>query len=111
MSGVPHILRISTEDFEAIRDGTRTFVIRKDDPRVQVGDTLYLTVPEGDHVERRVSCVLFDMAGLTEGYVVLGLAYPVQEAPGLYNEDDIAAACDAVGANSGLVLAMLRGGV
>lgn len=74
--------------FEAVKEGKKTFEVRKDDRGFKVGDELMLReyVPEGyfpeiregyytRHIlQRRISYIMPGGAfGIKEGYVVLGL--------------------------------------
>lgn len=75
-----HELKILPEYFQAVRNGNKTFEIRKNDRGYAVGDRLILREYDngrftGETEIRYVSYVLDDATYLQEGYVALGLIY------------------------------------
>lgn len=74
-----HDLKCHPDYFEAVKDGTKTFECRYNDRDFQVGDQLRLmeyseeTGYTGRYLDKTVSYVLSDFAGLTNDYVILGL--------------------------------------
>jgi hypothetical protein len=80
-----HELKIWPQWFDAVRLGTKTFEIRKDDRNYAVGDTLVLNefrpgVGEytGRKIERRINYILpagekAEQFGLQAGYAALGI--------------------------------------
>ena len=90
-----HELKILTEYFFAVEDGTKTFELRKDDRNFQVGDTLILkewnmgetdstgsekiVIHEqgytGREIKKEISYILKGgQYGLRKGYVILALS-------------------------------------
>lgn len=75
-----HDLKIRPEYFAAVRDGTKTFELRKDDRGFNVGDILHLREYRHDeytgrHLYTTVTYILRDAKeyGLEDGYCILGL--------------------------------------
>ena len=82
-----HELKIWPKWFDAVKNGTKTFEIRRDDRGVEVGDQIIFEefrpgVGEytGRTTERRVSYISrgddAEAAGLKEGHCVIGLERP-----------------------------------
>ena len=76
-----HTLKTWPEYFRAIKDGRKTFEIRKNDRNFQVGDTLLLQeyMPdEGEFTGRdilvAVNYILDGFSGLQDGYVAIGIS-------------------------------------
>lgn len=76
-----HELKTLSPFFQAVRDGDKTFEVRKNDRGFRVGDTLELHEWDerngytGRAVQRRVTYVLpGDQFGIEAGYVVMGIA-------------------------------------
>ena len=74
-----HDLICHPDYFEAVKDGTKAFECRYNGRDLQVGDQLRLmeyseeTGYTGRYLDKTVSYVLSDFAGLTNDYVILGL--------------------------------------
>lgn len=74
-----HELKIKPEYFYAVRDGVKTFELRKDDRNYQVEDTLVLKEWDngytGSAICKTVSYILRGCPeyGLTDGFCILGL--------------------------------------
>lgn len=75
-----HELRTWPEYFQAVRDGLKTFEVRKNDRFFQVGDILLLREyePEPDKYTGRqlkaiITYILDDFPGLSSGWVVMGM--------------------------------------
>lgn len=72
-----HVLKVEREYFEALRDGMKTFEIRKNDRGFKVGDILALHLIDGPQIwiEKQISCILQNCPefGLSEGFCILGL--------------------------------------
>ena len=71
---------IFPEYFEAVRDGRKTFELRKDEDNIQVGDLLILREWDGEKFTGRaihadVMYVLRDVPqyGLMDGYCIIGI--------------------------------------
>lgn len=82
-----HNLKIWQQRFDAVRNGTKTFDIRKDDRGFNVGDTVVLEEFRhgvGEYTGRKLSRVIRYIArgddaescGLKPGYCVLGITPP-----------------------------------
>ncbi len=75
-----HDLKILPEYFAAVKNGTKTFELRKDDRDYRVDDMLLLSKwsPElgyfGDMLMTRIVYILTGVPGLEPGYVVLGIS-------------------------------------
>lgn len=75
-----HDLKILPEYFVAVKNGTKTFELRKDDRDYKVDDMLLLSKwsPElgyfGDMLMTRIVYILNGVPGLEPGYVVLGIS-------------------------------------
>lgn len=75
-----HDLKILPEYFAAVKNGTKTFELRKDDREYRVDDMLLLSKwsPEfgyfGDMLMTRIVYILKNVHGLEPGYVVLGIS-------------------------------------
>lgn len=75
-----HELKILPEYFEQVRNGTKTFEIRKNDRNFKVGDTLWLKEWDGNKytgrdTTRKVIYILDDNSGyVLDGYVVMSIA-------------------------------------
>jgi len=86
-----HELKTVSPHFEAVRDGCKTFEVRRADRNFRVGDVLLLQHYDrdrqrylGSEVRRRVIYVLkgiesssCDYVGIAEGFVAMGLATEV----------------------------------
>ena len=75
-----HKLKTWPEYFQAVKNGTKTFEIRKNDRNYQVGDILVLQeyVPESGYtesmdLEREVTYILGTQPFVPEGYVCMSL--------------------------------------
>ena len=74
-----HDLKCWPEYFEALRNGSKDFDLRKDDRGFAVGDWLrfYEWAPEtgytGELHLERIAYILRDFEGLVPGYCILGL--------------------------------------
>ena len=76
-----HELKTWPEFFEAVRDGTKTFEVRKNDRNFQVGDVLMLVEYDphkgeytGQKETRRVTYILGDgFEAVADGFCVLAL--------------------------------------
>lgn len=77
-----HCLKTWTEYYEAVKNGSKPFELRKDDRKYSVGDTLILQKYDpikaeytGDETQRIITYILRDAPqfGLAEGCVILGL--------------------------------------
>lgn len=75
-----HELKVLTEYYEALKEGSKTFEVRKDDRNYQVGDTLILIEwlsEKQEYTNRtyfcRVTYTLRDPTYVKEGYVILGI--------------------------------------
>lgn len=78
-----HELKCKSCFFTAIKDGAKTFEIRKNDRDYQVGDFLALNETKtesreeyytGDSIIARVVYILDDKEYVPEGYVAMGIA-------------------------------------
>jgi ASC-1-like (ASCH) protein len=75
-----HVLKTHPEYFQAVKEGIKTFEVRKNDRDFKVGDVLQLTEydPETDHfsgkiTHLKVTYMLSDTRfGIEPGYVVMG---------------------------------------
>ncbi len=74
-----HHLKISTEYFDAIVEGRKTFEVRKKDRIYRVGDVLFLReyIPycgyTGRETHKQITYILDDLDYCKEGFVILGL--------------------------------------
>lgn len=73
-----HRLKIMPEFFQAVKDGRKTFELRKDDRGFSVGDRLILTEWNGSNFTGReygceIEYILKDYDGLCPGYAILGI--------------------------------------
>lgn len=85
-----HKLKILPQYFETVKEGAKTFEIRKDDRDYKVGDTLILKEYRpllnienrfsGEEIKKEISYVLKDCSdyGLEDGYCILGLKEPLR---------------------------------
>jgi len=75
-----HNLKIQTEYFEVVKNGTKKFELRKDDRNYQVGDLITLREYDGDKFTGRginnipINYILRNCPeyGLKDGYCILG---------------------------------------
>lgn len=75
---VEHKLKILPEYFEAVKSGSKTFEVRRDDRGFQAGDTLFLQEYEngeytGAGLKVIVTHVLRDTEYCKEGYCIMGI--------------------------------------
>lgn len=73
-----HKLKILPEYFEAVKSGSKSFEVRKDDRGFQAGDTLFLQEYEngeytGAGLKVMVTYVLRDTEYCKEGYCIMGI--------------------------------------
>ena len=73
-----HKLKILPEYFEAVKSGSKTFEVRKDDRGFQAGDILFLQEYEngcytGSGLKVMVTYVLRDTEYCKEGYCIMGI--------------------------------------
>lgn len=76
---IAHVLKLRTDYFNAVADGSKPFEVRKTDRHFEVGQ--YLQLDEVQHdgwytgrcLYVRVTYVLVDFEGLKDGYAVLGI--------------------------------------
>ena len=73
-----HKLKILPEYFEAVKSGSKSFEVRKDDRGFQAGDTLFLQEFEngcytGAGLKVFVTYVLRDTEYCKEGYCIMGI--------------------------------------
>lgn len=79
-----HQLKTLPNTFEAVKNGTKNFELRKNDRNFHVGDTVSLVLFEPDrdtfaynqqfnHLEFRIVGILRNCPGLDPGYVILQL--------------------------------------
>ena len=75
-----HDLKTIPPFFNEVKDGTKTFELRRNDRNFRVDDVLLLReyLPEsntysGRETVRRITYVLTGFAGLEEGYAILGI--------------------------------------
>lgn len=80
VSGTIHEVKILPEYFKPVKDGTKTFEIRKNDRNYQVGDSLILKEWDvegytGEELTKKIVYIYEgnDMYGLRSGYCILGL--------------------------------------
>ena len=72
-----HELKIKPVYFEAVKEGTKTFELRRDDRNFKVGDILLLREWEhgysGRKIKKKVIYILKEIEGLEAGYCILAL--------------------------------------
>lgn len=72
-----HELKIKPVYFEAIKEGIKTFELRKDDRNFKVGDILLLREWEhkysGRKIKKKVIYILKEIEGIEIGYCILAL--------------------------------------
>lgn len=75
-----HEMKLLSQYYEAVRDGNKTFELRKDDRNVKVGDELLLREWTGEYYTGRqvrveVTYVLRNCPqyGLMDGYCIIGI--------------------------------------
>lgn len=72
-----HELKIKPVYFEAVKEGIKTFELRKDDRNFKVGDILLLREWEhkysGRKIKKKVIYILKEIEGIEIGYCVLAL--------------------------------------
>ena len=90
-----HELKIAPKYFEAVKNWTKPFEIRKDDRNYQVGDIVILKefnlmsgIYSGRQIARKISYVLRHCPeyGLEQGFCVIGFRY--ENAIGISSERD-----------------------
>lgn len=78
-----HRLKTLKEYFQAVKNGVKTFECRFNDRNFQIDDTLVLSEIEykgdnilftGDTICCRVTYILDNFTGLTDGFVILGIS-------------------------------------
>ena len=81
-----HKLKIQQQYFEAVFKGLKTFELRKDDRKFQVGDWILLQEYKDNHYTgRTIACMISYILrncpeyGLQEGYCILGFNYRTQK--------------------------------
>ena len=73
---VVHKLKIKTQYFEDVKNGRKTFELRKNDRDFKVGDTLLLEEYNGDYTGRFIKVIITYLLrggnyGLDKDYVIL----------------------------------------
>ena len=72
-----HELKIKPVYFEAVKEGIKTFELRKDDRNFKVGDILLLREWEhkysGRKIKKKVIYILKEIEGIEIGYCILAL--------------------------------------
>ena len=77
-SGIIHNLKIRSEFFQAVVQGTKTFELRKNDRDFQAGDRINLMEFEegrftGNTVKKTITYILEGFDGLKDGYCILAI--------------------------------------
>lgn len=75
---VVHKLKIKTQYFEDVKNGRKTFELRKNDRDFKVGDTLLLEEYNGGYTGRFIKVIITYLLkggnyGLDKDYVILGI--------------------------------------
>lgn len=75
---VVHKLKIKTQYFVDVKNGRKTFELRKNDRDFKVGDTLLLEEYNGDYTGRFIKVIITYLLkggnyGLDKDYVILGI--------------------------------------
>jgi len=83
-----HYLKIRPQFFSDVKNGLKTFEIRKDDRGFAVGDQLALEEFDNDHytgfhINAIVRYILRGAPGLEDGYCLMSIEVPTPESSGL----------------------------
>ena len=72
-----HELKVKPVYFEAVKEGIKTFELRRDDRNFKVGDILLLRESEhqysGRKIKKKVIYILKEIEGIEIGYCILAL--------------------------------------